>query len=384
MLVSFAVLTASVYSDLNDPIPSLMNNLVNQGSIPGHSWGYTVGATYLETPVFGSLTLGGYDKARFNSSNMLRDITFGSDVSRDLVVDLDSITYDTLGAQPLQTQSIPIFIDSMVTQLWLPIAVCRNFETAFNLTWNDTASLYIIDDAVHATLAQQNPSFDFTLSGESPSGTSSITITIPYGAFDLNATAPLYPSGSRYFPLQRAQNATQYTLGRVFLQGAYVIADYDKQHFSIGQALFPSSSQDQIIVTIGGSPSLSKGATAGIAIGGVIVVVLLAVLIAWLMRKRRQRQQRGTSEVMPMATSAAEKRAVSDAPAEHYAGKHDSYELKGSPAPGYDQRESLLSELSADGRYQHRGSARYELAGTPVNEVQGSPAAHELRALGER
>ncbi|OQO13238.1 hypothetical protein B0A48_01466 [Cryoendolithus antarcticus] len=386
------------FSTSDAPIPSLIGNLVNRSAIPGPSWGYTAGAAYLETPVYGSLTLGGYDKARIDSSNTLHDVPFGPDISRDLVVQLLSITYDSEGTTLLSTEPISIFIDSMVTELWLPVAVCEQFEKAFNLTWNDTASFYLIDDFVHATLAAHNPTFQFKLSSPSNISGPLVSISIPYAALDLTASAPLYPSGSRYFPLKQAQNSTQYTLGRAFLQAAYVTADYDKQSFSVAQALFPIDWKAVDLVTIGGSPApgLSKAAIAGIAVGGAIVLIFLVLITVWLIRKRRRRQQGHLSAATAGETQATldvaeehyndkhDAHELKGSPAQQYGGKHDSYELRGSPAPQYDPRGSLLSELSADGRYQHRGSARYELAGTPVNEVPGSSTIFELRETGER
>jgi hypothetical protein len=41
-------------------------------------------------------------------------------------------------------------------------------------------------------------------------------------AFDLQAHWSIYPSTTNYFPLRRAANDTQYTLGKKFLQEAYV------------------------------------------------------------------------------------------------------------------------------------------------------------------
>ena len=149
------------------------------------------------------------------------------------MVQLQTITYDTIGSSPLLADSIYVFIDSMVTQLWLPVEVCQSFEKAFNLTWNSTAQLYLIDEGVHTALLAQSPTFTFTLASTN-SSSQSVDIVLPYAAFDLNVTQPIVADGpSRYFPLQQAQNSSQYTLGRVFLQEAYVIADYERHNLSL-------------------------------------------------------------------------------------------------------------------------------------------------------
>lgn len=172
------------FTTLNDPVPSVLGNLRNKSLIPSSSWGYTAGAFYKDLLVYGSLTLGGYDASRFDSSKTLTDIGFGADFSRDLVVELQSITYNTLGSSPLLAGSFFMFIDSMVSHMWLPIDVCRAFENAFNITWNSTLELYLIDDAVHEALLAENPEFTFTF-GAGGTRNDTVEITVPYAAFDL-------------------------------------------------------------------------------------------------------------------------------------------------------------------------------------------------------
>lgn len=203
---------------------------------------YTAGAYYGDPPVFGSLTLGGFDRSRFAESSTLDNVAFGSDISRDLLVELQSITYDTVGSLPLLTESIYVFIDSLVTHLWLSTDVCREFEEAFGLKWNSTAELYLVDDDLHSALVAQNPELTLTLGR----GVETVDIVLPYDAFDLQFTQPDSAGlAQRHFPLKHAQNSTQFTLGRVSLQEAYVIADYGRHNFSISQARFPPTSVTQ-------------------------------------------------------------------------------------------------------------------------------------------
>ena len=88
------------FSNLNDPIPSLLGSLRNRGLIPSTSWAYGAGASYREPPIFGSLTLGGYDASRRSNQSTV-SIPFGADISRDLLVGIQSITYNTFGSPPL-------------------------------------------------------------------------------------------------------------------------------------------------------------------------------------------------------------------------------------------------------------------------------------------
>lgn len=284
------------FTSLEDPQPSMLRTLRNQSLIPSTSWAYTAGAYYQSPPSFGSLTLGGFDSTRFVPNNL--SFAFGADLSRDLLVSLHTITYDTAGSSPLLANSIDIFIDSLVTELWLPADVCERFASQFNLTWNTQGQLYLVDGSVHQALLAQNPTFTFTI-GASGGGEQTLEIVLPYAAFDLNLTAPIVGSTTNYFPLKQA-NSSQYTLGRVFLQEAYVIADYDRGNFSVSQALFPSTSVKEQIVTIQppGSGSmgagLGTGAIAGIAVAIVAIIALTIAVMLYFRRRSKQRHDAAT------------------------------------------------------------------------------------------
>lgn len=172
----------------------------------------------------GSLTLGGYDSSRFEPGNL--STPFSPIDARDLTVQVRSITS---GDEQLLASPIASFLDSTVPYIYLPMPACTAFENTFGIIWNETSQLYLMNDTQHALLQAQNPSITFTLGSLESSKTANISF--PYVAFALTASWPLTPSPTRYFPLRRAANSTQYTLGRAFFQEAYVIADYDAQKF---------------------------------------------------------------------------------------------------------------------------------------------------------
>ena len=105
--------------------------------------------------------------------------------------------------------------------LWLDQATCKAFENAFNLTDgpDPISNLYLVSDTLHDTLLKQNASVVFQLAN-GLSGGPSVNITMPYASFDLQADSSLVRSGSRYFPLKRANSDDQITLGRTFFQEA--------------------------------------------------------------------------------------------------------------------------------------------------------------------
>ena len=144
------------------------------------------------------------------------------DPARDLVVGLQSIiaTYENGSSQTLLPSPILTFIDSTLPYIYLPAEACQIFEQEFGLVWNSTLNLYPVDEGLHETLVNANPSFKFRI-GDDKDSSPVVDITLPYASFDLPANPPLLPSNTSYFPLKRAVNESQYTLGRTFLQEAY-------------------------------------------------------------------------------------------------------------------------------------------------------------------
>jgi len=163
--------------------------------------------------------LGGYDSSKFIENGV--SFPFNSEDARDLTLQLESITMtDSTTSSSLLPSSIPAFVDSSQPSIWLPVEACTLFEQAFGLTWNDTLELYLVNSSQHSTLLAQNANVTFTV-GNLTAG-ANVNITLPYAAFDLNVSSPIVPNPTNYFPLKRAANSTQYTLGRTFFQEALV------------------------------------------------------------------------------------------------------------------------------------------------------------------
>jgi hypothetical protein len=243
--------------------------------------------------VLGSLVLGGYDSSRFVKNNL----SFALDLDTQIAIGLEAITTGT-GKSLLPSPITAISLDSTLPYLYLPTEACAQFESAFGLTWNDTAEMYFLTDSQHSTLKSQNPSIKFTL-GTSPN---TVDITLPYAAFDLNASWPLVTSTTPYFPLRRAINNT-YVLGRTFFQEAYVITDYEANSFSVSQCKWDKSLSQNIVTILPpnstnstspatASHSLPTGAIAGISVGGAALALML-VLLLYLFHFKPRRQQRG-------------------------------------------------------------------------------------------
>jgi hypothetical protein len=138
-----------------------------------------------------------------------------------------------------------------------------------------------------------------------------VNITFPYAAFDLTASSPLVDNTTRFFPLKRAVNESQYTLGRAFFQEAYVIADYERGNFSVSACKWNSQPQNLVPIlpatngtSQSSSHSLPIGAISGIgAGGGLIALISVAIILYFYCWKPRQRRKKELEERAAIAAA---------------------------------------------------------------------------------
>lgn len=151
------------------------------------------------------------------------------------------------------------FIDSAVPHLWLPETAIDAFVAAFGLQYDNKTDLYLINDTMRNKHLQAKPTVTLVLGASSQEvvATETLNVELPCAAFDLQATYPYYPNGTNsYFPILKAANESQMTLGRAFLEEAYMIADWERQNFTVGQTRFDSLGSPDLI------PILSVSDTA--------------------------------------------------------------------------------------------------------------------------
>ena len=141
---------------------------------------------------------------------------FGADISYDLLVGVQAITSDGEALLPI---GIISFLNSNVPHIWLPVESCKRFESLYGLSLDNSTDLYLVNDTLHEALLSKNASITFTL-GKTGDGGETIDIVLPYVSFDLTVNLESTNTTSRYFPIRQAQNDSQYTIGRTFLQEA--------------------------------------------------------------------------------------------------------------------------------------------------------------------
>ncbi|OIW32564.1 acid protease [Coniochaeta ligniaria NRRL 30616] len=371
----------------NFSTPSYLASLKAQNLIPSLSWSYTAGAMYRLKHVYGQLIFSGYDTSRFIKNTV--SFTMAGDVTRDLVVSLQSIIYSGSTQTPLLSSSINVFLDSTDPFLWLPAEACRAFESAFGLVLDSATGLYLVNDSHHSSLILADAEVTFRLSDVSDGG-DVVNIVLPYRAFDLTAKYPLVENTSYYFPLRQAANESQYTLGRTFFQEAYLTADYERGTFNVSQCSWIEGA-DENIVTIqpkttdvssdptdppsSTTPSTDPNApnshhalkgwvTALIVIGSIAGLAVLAGLYLFF-RKRANTQPRDT----------------------HVSPQRDSKSLFSEPEVVLEQygdsRNNLYQELHSDSKAVHVGQLEADWR-DHAHEFDGTCEPVEMDAVSTR
>ena len=360
------------FSNFSHSVNSYMTSLAQKNLIPSESWGYTAGNQYRENGMFASLTLGGYDSSRFAANDLIFD--FNANDDRAFIVQISSITYAAKSTNSsLLSTSVSAYIDSTIPWIYLPVDACKKFEDAFGIAYNEYSQAYLVNDTLHTKLLSENATVTFTL--QNLTATDQVEIALPYAAFDLIAEYPLAENKTRYFPLARAENSTQYTLGRTFFQEAYVTADYGRRTFTVSQCTWNAGAPQSIhAISSTAAPSnatvsapstkskgLSGGAIAGIVIGSIIGVAALAALGYFLYRSISSRPDRNDDLDKPEVDSNGKVLRPELVGGKHIGRELDSKEQRftaeadGKRLPGYeiDGVQSPGHELAGDPRLDH-------------------------------
>lgn len=275
-------------------------------------------------------------------------------------------------------------------------------ETALGLQYQADSDLYLINDTMHAKLVSSKPTFTFKF-GNTQYDTNNFTnIVLPYAAFDLKVGWPIYSTDQNYFPIRRATDSKQNTIGRALLQEAYIVVDHERRNFTIAQALFPDPLPAQRIITISpngtridtGGKAVSTGAIAGIAVGAAVVVLGLVAAFFWWMRRRKHQRvkaaeladtQKRISAAQPDAKYGDQTQTgTHNGPVEVGAGRdHQISELGGGSAyaPDRKDRHSHLSELpSPMPVFEMEGDTQMRHLSAPGTPVQGGVSPRSPRS----
>ncbi|KAI1259765.1 acid protease [Xylariaceae sp. FL1019] len=359
-------------------IPGILNA---EDQIPSNSFGMHIGSA---NPVMsGSLYFGGYDQNRIVGDilSYTDDITKAinlKDIGIKVIDGSSPWSFNTKsGLLAANNDSIPaggieVSVDGCSPYLTLPQSTCDAIADELPVTYNEALGLYIwnTDDAKYSQIVSSASALQFTFTAGS--NTKSVTINVPFPHLNLTLTAPLVDTDAQYFPCYTGP-AGQYTLGRAFLQDAFIGAHWGNKAWWLAQAPGPNIPSADVItiqksdttvqassndwkaswdgswkaltsdqvtnsstVTPEGSGSgsgdsskasssgLSTGAKAGIGVGAAVgALAVIGALVFFCLRRRRQSSEKGTET------------ASNETPYNPQASPAPTHPVHGTPQQGY-------------------------------------------------
>ena len=341
---------------------SILHSLKEQGRIASATFGLHMGSVAFEQP--GSLVLGGYEKNRalgpvgvfdYDPSTIpylfLVDVLLGTQVGGSPFPDTTpgsptSIYAGTgtnenaqriakgLGAKPNTAVIIP---NPAVPYIYLPPGTCEAAAKVLPITFHKKTGLYLwdVNSPSYARIVRSPSYLAFVLSDRTATN---ITVKVPFALLNLTLEAPLADRPTAYFPCMSLDSQWGFwSLGRAFLQAAFLGVDLERNVTYLAQAPGPDMEQS-VVRTVpaagreagmetndlgefekswearwavlkddekggsdavpdggGGGGGLAVGAIVGIVVGVVVVLVVSVVMIMWFVRRKKARLATGES-----------------------------------------------------------------------------------------
>lgn len=210
-------------------------SLAAQNVIPSSSYGLHVGFIAAKFKVDLSLWLGGYDASRIVGP--VSSQTVQNDANNEFIIDLLDIgigvdngespfLYSSLGGllssgnDSITRVGIPITMNPGAPYLNLPNSTCDAIVKDLPVTYDAQKALYLwnANDPQYTKIVTSPTYLSFTFRGSS----GNLTINVPFQLLNLTLEAPLAATPTPYFPCQPPQAGGAYSLGRAFLQAAFI------------------------------------------------------------------------------------------------------------------------------------------------------------------
>ncbi|KAI1841561.1 hypothetical protein JX266_012214 [Neoarthrinium moseri] len=241
--------------------------LASHNKIPSNSFSMHIGSA--NPSMAGSLYFGGYDKNRIVGEVLTLGGT--GDISSELT--LNDISINVIdGSSPWDfgtsktgllaegnssmTGGLKTRIDGCSPYLSLPSSTCKAITAHLPVTLNEKLGLYTwnTDDTKYSKIVNSASALQFTFTGTT--NTEKVTIAVPFRHLNLTLDAPLVSSKTQYFPCFTGA-ANQYTLGRAFLQDAFVGANWESKTWWLAQAPGPNIPSAAVVTINSNDKSIS-------------------------------------------------------------------------------------------------------------------------------
>ena len=212
----------------------------SQQIIPSNSYGLHIGIGAEAHKLDLSLMLGGYDASRIvgNVSHQPVRPETDDDYGNEFIIDLLDVTIGVdHGASPFSYSSkegllnagnssitsggVQVVMNPLAPYLNLPNSTCAAIAKELPVIYNTELSLYLwnVTDPQYANVVTSPTYLSFVFNGSS----GNITINVPFQLLNLTLQPPLVSRNTSYFPCQPPQgNTGEYSLGRAFLQAAFI------------------------------------------------------------------------------------------------------------------------------------------------------------------
>ncbi|KAK8131193.1 hypothetical protein PG984_007631 [Apiospora sp. TS-2023a] len=252
--VNQTFVTGTTAPNINASLVS--GNLFERHRTESNSFGMHIGSA--GTPsVKGALHFGGYDQNRvlgkiltspdgYYKPLRLKDIAIK-------VVDGASpwsfgLTQDGLLAQgnaSIGPQGISTMVDGCSPYLTLPRSTCDALAGHLPVTYDAGLGLYMwnTNDAKYSQIVSSASALEFTFLGSS--NTDLVPISVPFRHLNLTLDKPLVQNPQPYFPC--FTGSSNFTLGRAFLQDAFVGANWGTKTWFMAQAPGPIVPEAKVV-----------------------------------------------------------------------------------------------------------------------------------------
>ncbi|KAI6091285.1 acid protease [Hypoxylon rubiginosum] len=262
---------------INQSFSNSYGPLINASLIPGYlfahetvasnSFGMHIGSANPKMP--GSLYFGGYDQNRIVGEvlsfedDYTKAITL-KDISIKVMDGSSPWEFESLGGllasgnSTINSGGVQVSVDGCSPYLTLPKSTCDAIAKQLPVTYNEDLGLYFwnTDDAKYSQIVSSPSILEFVFIGDS--NTQNVSISVPFRHLNLTLSAPLVDDPTPYFPCYTGP-AKQFTLGRAFLQDAFVGANWGTKSWWLAQAPGPNIPSPSVVeLANGGSVKASS------------------------------------------------------------------------------------------------------------------------------
>lgn len=230
--------------DLGPDVPPIEGNLISgylrkTNVIPSSSFGLHIGSATLGPPL--CLWIGGYDPSR--ALGFVASLLIGEQLKMFQIELLDIGIGVEHGGSPFSysrregvlaegnssmANALVVTMNPGAPYLALPKSTCTAIAKDLPVNFNAKYGLYFwdVDDPQYARIVTSPSYLSFVFRASSTSN-ANLTVKIPFQLLNLTLEEPLIDKPTPYFPCQPPQLGDDFSLGRAFLQAAFLGAKWD-------------------------------------------------------------------------------------------------------------------------------------------------------------